>query len=459
VSVRAGQWDLLGHSTDPVPAGSDDVHRVERDFAENGRVMSAASSALQRLAGGDGWKGSAAKHFAEKAEETYGDLQKAASKYTDAADALRVYAGHVTTARAETLRALRDAEQAHADKQSNATSSLEGVDDPTDAEKTADDKRQERYDGAVTALQDARTRLEHALDTLEHHASTCANDIGDASDNFKDSTMDDIKGAVASVLKVLVDALSVIAVVLAIIIVILAVFTSVVLAPFLLAAAILGGVIFALTLVQYGMGDATLADVGWASLGLIGGGFGRLAGTGVKAAAGAARISLIARSGRQAARALPLSVKFGRFVPIAGVRAWANGIRTTALAGAMRQTIHAIDGTALKNPILKGLQMDDAADAFRAISAMRGMDPGLVNSIRLSVAHTANYGVLAGSVMENVASLHDMTEFRDKLTGLPDTFGDMESSFGDVGDGVPDREISVPDLPPPLPSHLAPAGR
>ncbi len=456
---RPGQWELVGRDVDPVPADAEDVRRVARDFDANGDIMTAASSALRRLANGTGWIGEAAKSFADEADSTYGDLEKAASKYTDAAAALRAFAGHVQTARDDTLSALRDAEEADAIRRSNALSGLEGVEDPTDAQKDTADLREDRHDKAVTALSAARTRLDHAMATLEHHASTCANEIADASENFKDGRMDDIKGAVSSVLKVLVDVLSVLAVVLAVVIVILLVFTSVVLGPFLLVALILGAAIFALTAVQWAMGDASLSDVGWASLGLIGGGVGRLAGTTVKITTAAARISLIARSGRQAARALPLSVKFGRYIPVAGVRTWANGIRTTAISAAMRPTIRAIDGSALNNPILKGLQFDDAVNSYRAIAAMRGMDPGVINSIRLGVAQNANHLVAGGAIAETVAQVHDLAEFRGIVEGLPGTFGDVQSSVGDMTDGQPGRSVPVPDLPKPLPSHLAPVGR
>lgn len=456
---RAGQWDLVGRSSDPVPADREDVEAVADDFDLNGNVMTAASNALKQLANGSGWIGDAAKEFAGEADETYGDLGKAASKYTDAAAALRSYAVHVGTARDETAKALAEAETAHADKLANQTNLLDGVDDPSDEQKDAEDDRQGRYDDAVSALGTARTRLDHAVETLDSHAATCANRISDASENFKDSRMDDIKGAVSSVLKVLVTALNVIAIVLAVVIVILLVFTSIALGPFLMAAFIIGAAIFALTTVQWAMGDATGKDVAWASLGLIGGGVGRLAGTSVRALAGAARISLIARSGRQAIRALPMSVRFGRFVPIQSIRVWANGQRSTAAFSAMRQTMRTIDGTATNNPVLRALQIDDVADSLRSINVMRDLDPGMINSIRLTMAQVGNGGVLLGTGMELTAQGHDILDLPGAVMDFPQDWDNLQGDWGDMMDGQPDRTIDVPPLPDPLPSHVAPAGR
>ncbi len=460
MSSRPGQWELLGISKDPVPADRADVDRVARDFETNSTIMTSAARALERIAGGSGWTGEAAKSFAGEADEAYGDLGKAASKYTDAAEALRTYAGHVETAREETGKALQEAEQAESDRLSNKTSSLEGVDDPTDAQKDADDRRQERHDGAVSALGDARTRLNHAMETLETRASQCSNDIKDASENFKDSRMDDIKGAVASVLKVLVNALSIIAVVLAVVIVILLVFTSLVIGPLLLAALILGGVIFALTAVQVAMGDATLTDLAWASLGLIGGGFGRLAGSSAKVLTAAARTSLIAKSGRQAVRALPLASRFGRFVPFAPItRAMSNSARGTAAFAAMRTTTRTIDQKVFVDPLLRGMNLSGAVNDYAAIAAMRGMNPGVINSIRLNAANLSTHGVVAGSTLETASNLHNLQVVGGNADGLDSGLAELPGSWGDMTDGQPDRTIDVPDLPPPLPSHMAPAGR
>ena len=89
MTLRSGDWHLLGHASDPVPASEYDVDRVASTYERRGNDLRSTHGALERLSRLDGWRGDAAESFAESADDRLGDLAKAATKYESAARALR----------------------------------------------------------------------------------------------------------------------------------------------------------------------------------------------------------------------------------------------------------------------------------------------------------------------------------------------------------------------------------
>ena len=232
---RSGQWQLVGHGSDPVPADEWDVRGVARDYGRRGDELEDAQGVLDRLSRLDGWTGDAAESFATKSQEVTADLGKAARKYHDAARALESYAGAVSTARTRTWTSLQKAESADATVRANPRSSsfpLLGGTDPFTFGVTpeeADQQRQQnkRHDAAVAELSDAREEVRLAMEALESAARNAADRIRDASDLFKDSHWDNFKGFVrrhadilakiASVLEVVAMVVGAIAIVVALI--------------------------------------------------------------------------------------------------------------------------------------------------------------------------------------------------------------------------------------------------
>lgn len=274
MTKRHERWDLVGYDSDPVPADQVDVHDVSRDFKQRGQVMSDAARMLKSYGNDENWIGKASEKFNEHADKRWSDLNKAASKYHDAAAALDSWADDVQTARDDTLEGVRAAELAEQQRASNQQNLLEGKTDPTDAEKDEQDARQRRYDNASGDLNDARNRVHRAVDQLGRDAKRTANRIKSASENFKDSWKDDIR----DVLKFVVFVLGVIAVVIAVIVIALAiavtfgaagVFLGLALGTWALIGTGVSAIAAGLTYLQYTSGDASKGDVALAIVGAI----------------------------------------------------------------------------------------------------------------------------------------------------------------------------------------------
>ena len=420
------QWELVDEGSDPVPASESDVRDAADVFRDQGLEMENAASLLKKVAALEGWTGQAAVELADKADGVHSDLGKAADKYSQAATALYTFAGKVDIARSETAAAVADAVDAQARKTSNQTSLLEGVDDPTDAQKTADDQRSDDYDAAVTALGSARTRLRNAMSALDSAASTAASAISDASEQFKDSRMDDVKGAVSSALKVIVDALNVLAIILAVVIVVLLIIgTGGAFLAFLITAAFWVGVaIFALTAVQMAMGDADWKDLAWASLGLIGGG---LMSKGMKGAAkivSATRAAQVARITSEARKNLSVIVKFAKHVPINKIKIWANGVDARVVKQAVDAFTGPLDSLASTNRLIRGLQLDEMTTTIRQINALKNMDlpAAMLKDLTKAQGLTGLAGL--GALGQFVAQGYDASGFMDSLHNTIDNVGD-----------------------------------
>lgn len=276
---RAGQWELLGHAEDPVPASEWDLQQAARRFDDRADDLEEAHGTLSRLSRLDGWRGKAAETFAEKADDVLADLDKARQKYADAGTALRTFAGKVDTARTRSWNALTEAVAADSAMRSNRPDPLAGVEDPTPEMCSAARAEGDRYTAAVCALGDARTALAEALDDLEDAARQCADDLDAASAVFEDSTWDDVKGAVRSISGILVqicDVLEWVALGLAAIALAIAIFATAPIWGTIAAVVFALGVVVAAailvirsSLVVSESGEATWADVAWDGVGLL----------------------------------------------------------------------------------------------------------------------------------------------------------------------------------------------
>lgn len=267
---RHGNWHLVGRGSDPVPASEFEVKQVARTYERRGEDLRDAHGALSRLSRLDGWRGSAAETFAESADDRVKDLDKAAKKYEDAAEALRDYADAVGVARSDTKRALEDAEDAEARRRANAGDPLAGVDEPTDQQVTDARRQDRRHDKAVTDLTAAKEKVDDALDLLRIAAQNCATKIKSASDSFKDHWFkDDFIRKNLEFFKIACKVLEIVAVAIAVVALALALVAS---APFaLIVAGIAAAALLVLArsaLVISDTGSATWADVGWDVVGL-----------------------------------------------------------------------------------------------------------------------------------------------------------------------------------------------
>lgn len=443
------QWELVGEGSDPVVASQDDVEDSAKIFSDQGKQMNDAASLLRQISDLSGWTGKAAVELADKADDAYGDLDKAAEKYVDAGTALSTFAVAVGVARTETEGAVNDAVDAEAQRKANATSDLEGVADPTDEQKAADEQRGKDLTAANSALSAARTRLVNALEELTSAANTCASAIKNASEQFKDSRWDDIKGAVSSALAVIVDALNVLAIILAVVIVVLLIIgTGGAFLAFLITAAFWVGIaILAGTTIQFLMGDADGWDLVFAVFGAFGGKLltagGKLASNSVRAA----RALQVARITQATKDGMSPIVKFGQRSSLSILRNFANGFETRAITRAVTAFNTQLDDLASTSRILRGLDLGDMSTTIRQINALRGMNP----TPAMTTALTEAVGGL------KLAGLGAVTQFSSQFN---DGLGAAESftnTFNNIRDGL---EFMV-DHPPvgPINIHVSGVGR
>jgi uncharacterized protein YukE len=281
VTRRNERWDLVGRGSDPVPTSQFDVTAVARGFERTADGIAEAAGRLERLSRLDGWKGEAAEEFADSAEDSARELRKVQKRYEAIAAAIRAWGGPVERARASTKREVGRAVEADERRRANLHSLLTGVEDPTDAQRAAEERRRERLADAQADLRAAATAVDTAMETLAGDASGAASQIKQASETYKDGRWDRFKGwvrdhadlidGIANVLKWVTAALAVVVLVLALTIG----------APFaLLAIAFAAGLALLLAdvlLVTSGSGKASWADVAFDVVGVATAGYGLVA--------------------------------------------------------------------------------------------------------------------------------------------------------------------------------------
>jgi hypothetical protein len=267
VTRRVGEWHLLGHEADPVPASQWDVEVVEREMRERARDAGDMWAVLRRLAALDGWRGQAAESFAERADEVLGDLEQVENRYDAVASALADWGADVSDARDRTWKALQAAESAQQTIAANPAHQGDG-EPPADQ-----DARDGRRTDAEEALGSARTAMHAAMQAFEDAAERAKGEIDDAADIWDDGWFGDFKGWVranAELIYSIVQVLEVVAVVLGAILLVVAIVAS---APFaLIAAAIAASALLTLgqtLLAAADTGKAGWGDVAWSIAGLV----------------------------------------------------------------------------------------------------------------------------------------------------------------------------------------------
>ncbi|MEU4384247.1 hypothetical protein [Promicromonospora sp. NPDC023805] len=185
-AARAGEWQLLDHDDDPVPAEASGLDAVIRHYKAIAGMMTSQAALLKKVGEGDEslLKGESADAIREKAGESHERLAAVAGRYDDVHAALKEYQPALETARSETGAALRDAEAA-ADKQRGAEAMADPVnaERPDDAKPLTDGEKQDSRDrdnaiaGAKADLGAARAKCEAALATLQAAADRAATKI------------------------------------------------------------------------------------------------------------------------------------------------------------------------------------------------------------------------------------------------------------------------------------------
>jgi hypothetical protein len=298
MSVRPADWSPLAGS-DPAPGDPGETSALARRAADTADEINRQASSLRKLASADWWDADAGREFSEEAEELAGEMVKVHGRYATVGSQLDKYAGALDVAQSETAAALRDAKAAESSMQANAGDPLEGVDKPTDAQKTAARQQQDAHDDAAGALAAARKRMDDAVHDLDSVAKRTADAIKDASDDdVKDGFWDKVKGFIsdhAAFIKAVCDIIGKITLVIAVIALALALTIG---APFILLAAAV--VLTAIALIGHtalaAAGEGSWVDVGLDVFALatfgIGGGLARVgAKAGAQAISSAGRVA------------------------------------------------------------------------------------------------------------------------------------------------------------------------
>lgn len=400
MTARTGEWHLVGHDTDPVPAGEGDVDVVAREMQSRADAARDVKDVLKGLADLDGWKGDAAEVFAQKAEEALDNLGKVVERYDAVADALSSWGDAVGDARTATWNALQDAEAAQQTVAANPETTPTGDEDLTPAQESANDRRS----GAQDDLARARRALDDAMADLDSAADRAKDAIGDAADKWDDGMFSGLKNWIrehADIIDLIVTILEVVAIVLAVVLLVAVVFFT---APFWLvaaavavSAAILVGTIM---LAAADTGKRDWGDVGMAVLGLVltfaGGGLAKLATRGLARLVPqvATRLGNAAGSATRAAWAQRLA-SWPAFQNASRITNPANNLArwATTVRGTMGTAVQAADDAARAG--VEALQTLPTSALLRALT----QDAGLAQAAT-TLRALRNLGLVGGEVSQ-----------------------------------------------------------
>lgn len=416
-------WDLLGCEGDPVPATEHEVQGIADDMRSRATDASDMHDTLRRLADLDGWRGEAAKTFADKADDVLGDLDKVEDRYTRVADALDGWATAVGAARTATGQAVTAAEDA--DERRRKHPAHNGVTEPTPQEKDDDDKHQT----AVTDLGNARKALQSAMGDLDDAADDAKNAINDAADVWDDGWWGDFKGWVrrhADAIDFFVTVIEVIGVIAAVAITICAIVAT---APFwLVAGAFALGV---LLLVGHGMllaadtGKASWADIGWDVLNLATLGLGA---------------GLTSAAGKGLARLLPMvATRVGNSTRVAALARLTSGVETQ-YNNALR-ILNPNNNLARWTARLASAAAKEGDDAKAAVRALANINPSTLSRLVTQDRELAQILAATRQVAPRIG-----TEVEDallKATRLKAYGAHLANNVGTAVTGIKD----LPDLP------------
>jgi hypothetical protein len=264
MTVRPTDWSPLAGS-DPTPGDPDATAALARRAADTADEINRQAASLRRLASADWWDADAGREFSEDATDLAGEMVKVHGRYATVGSELSSFSTALDYAQSETAAALREAKQADASMQAHSGDPLQGVDKPTDAQRTAAKAQHDAYDDAAGALQAARRRMDDAVHDLDSVAKRTADAIKDASDDdVKDGFWDKVKGFIsdhAAFIKAVCDIIGKITLVLSIVALALALTIG---APFalLVAAAVLTAIALAGHTALAAAGEGSWLDVG-----------------------------------------------------------------------------------------------------------------------------------------------------------------------------------------------------
>jgi hypothetical protein len=271
--ARPGNWPLLGHPSDPVAGDPDELHDLVTYYAKMADTIKTEASVLQRIGSGDTTelKGHSADAIRSRSKSVAASLTQTSGRYDAVARALATYGPALDTARADSARALLDAEAAESARGSSAAMPDPGANRPTDAPPLTDAEnaqihaRTTAITGAADSGAQATRRMEGVLGALDAAGKSASSLIRGAwNDGLVDTRAYKLREGFIKFLKVLVKVLMWIGVALAV----LAFFI-----PGLGAAALAGAIVavsaLGASLTLAAMGEGSWLDVIIAVVGVI----------------------------------------------------------------------------------------------------------------------------------------------------------------------------------------------
>lgn len=200
MGARPGQWDLLGHGDDPIAGDPDSVDTESSHYGAVADEIRAQVARLRGLAAEPDLLGQYANTLRSSAGELASKLDKTAGRYQAVGNALRQWRPHLDNARADTARALADAEDAHSRVSANdnaptpTPSQTEQTDAQQEAARQAEHLRTTALHNAQSDLSAARKRCADAVHERDRQAKIIKNAIKDAiDDDVHDSMWDNVK--------------------------------------------------------------------------------------------------------------------------------------------------------------------------------------------------------------------------------------------------------------------------
>jgi hypothetical protein len=281
---RLGQWDLLGHGSDPVIADTAAIDDRVEHYRKLADEMQVNAQRLDRIADGSALKGQYADELRSTSGEVARDLHKVVGRYQAVATALAAFEPEVEHALTESQGALDDAVAANGVAQASAAMPTQTPADGqqlTPDQVAQNDEKTARTNQAASALDAAKARLAKALGALDAAGQAAATTIrGGFDDGLKDSGWDRFVHGFMKFLKILVKVLTYIAMALAVIALVIPGVGEAVFAAGMVLAAIDVGANAALV----AAGEGSWLDFGIALAGLVTFGVGKAFGPAIDAA-------------------------------------------------------------------------------------------------------------------------------------------------------------------------------
>ena len=271
--ARAGNWELLHESSDPVVADVATVQDLVHYYTTIAQEISAEADVLHRIGDGDTteFKGESADAVRKKSKDVAQSLQKMSGRYDAIRDALTGYLPELETALSESAAALRDAEDASASGARAASMADPSQNRAQDAppltydEQGAIDAKHRAESAATDSADAAVARLRRAVDGINGAGRAAASTIRAAwDDGLHDSLGDKIKAFFSKLLKIIVKIFTYIGIALAALAILI---PGVGMLTFM--AAVAASVVLVANITLAGMGEGSWLDVITSAVGLV----------------------------------------------------------------------------------------------------------------------------------------------------------------------------------------------